>query len=141
MISLLLSFVLGIIVILCLVVKMKRRHLSQSLDNVICIVIPIVCLLTFISIMVETTIRRNASARELEKMLSVVDSNSEKSNCLDSLRQYSERVRTIAYDDSLISLVVGQDTCMQKRVERTDNAITQTIKRVSSLNDFCDDNK
>lgn len=70
----------------------------------------------------------------------VFTSNGEKANCLDSLRQYSERVCSIAYDDSLISLVAGQDTCIQRRVAQTDNAISQSIKWISRLNDLCDEN-
>ena len=150
MISLLLSLALGMLVLACLVLKMKGIHLSRSWDIAICIVIPIVCLLTFLAIVVETSIRRNTNARELEKLLSVVElslnsdrvftSNCEKKQCLDSLRQYSERVISIAYDDSLISIVTGQDTCMQRRIVRTGNAVSQSIKWISRLNNICDEN-
>ena len=86
----------------------------------------------------------------MEKLLSVVElsynsnrvfpSNDEKANCLDSLRQYSKRVSSIAYDDSLISIVAGQDTCIQRRVAQTDNAILQSIKWISRLNNLYDEN-
>jgi len=51
--SLLLSFVLGVLVIVCFILKMKGQHLSRSLDNAICIVIPIACLLIFIIIIIK----------------------------------------------------------------------------------------
>ena len=86
------------------------------------------------------------NAKELEKLLAVVDlslnsdrvftSSEEKSHCLDSLKLYAAHVSAVAYDDSLISLVVGRDSCMQRRIAQTEHAVSQSIKWISRLNDL-----
>lgn len=146
MVSLLLSLVLGVLVILCLVLKMTGRRFSKSWDIAICIIVPIICLLTFLSVMVETSIRRNVNAKKLDKLLVVVKtslssdrvfvSNVEKKHCLDSLKLCSESIDAVSYDDSLISIIAGRDTCMQRRIEQANNAVSQSIKWISRLNDI-----
>ena len=146
MISLLLSLVLGILVLVCLVLKMTGRRFSRLWDSVVCVILPILCTLTFLMTIVEASIRRNTNARELEKLLTVVElslnsdkvftSSEEKSLCLDSLKLYAEHVCSIAYDDSLISLVSGYDSCMKRRIAQAENAVSQSIKWISRLNDL-----
>lgn len=146
MISLLLSLVLGILVLVSLVLKMTGRRFSRLWERVFCVIIPILCTLTFLMTIVEASIRRNTDARELEKLLTVVElslnsdrvfaSSEEKSLCLDSLKLYAAHVSAIAYDDSLISLVAGHDSCMQRRIAQAENAVLQSIKWISRLNDL-----
>ena len=146
MISLLLSLLLGILVLVCLVLKMTGHRSSRLWDRVICVVIPVICILTFLVTIVEASIRRNTNATELEKLLEVVElslnsdrvftSSEEKSLCLDSLKLYAAHVSAIAYDDSLISLVAGRDSCMQRRIFRTEHAVSQSIKWILRLNDL-----
>lgn len=148
MVSLLLSLILGILVIICLVLKMARRQFSKSWDIAICIVVPVICLLTFLSAIVETSIRRNANAKELDRLLVVVEtslssdrvfvSNDEKMHCLDSLKLCSASIETIAYDDSLVSIIAGRDTCLQRRIAQATNAVSQSVKWISRLNDIYD---
>ena len=114
----------------------------------ICITIPIICALIFFLVIVEASIRSKANAKELEKMLTVVEyglksnrvftSTEEKALCLDSLKMYAERVNAIAYDDSLIALITGRDSCMQRRISQTKNAVSQSVKWISKLNDLYD---
>lgn len=149
MISLLLSLVLGFLAILCLVLKMTGLRFSKSWDITICIVIPIICILTFLSLIVEASIRRTVNSKELEYLLTVVEksmssnrvftTNDEKKLCLDSLEFYAERVETIAFNDSLISLVAGHDTCMQRRIVQANNAVSQSIKWISRINNIYKD--
>lgn len=146
MVSLFLSLILGVVVILCLGLKMTGRRFSKSWDIAICIVVPIICLLTFLSAILETSIRRNANAKELDRLLVVVEtslssdrvfvSNEEKIHCLDSLKLCSASIETIAYDDSLISIIAGRDTCMQRRIAQANNAVLQSVKWISRLNDI-----
>lgn len=99
--------------------------------------------------MIETSIRRNANTKELDKMLAIVKTslgsdrvfvlNEEKIHCLDSLKLFSESLDEIAYDDSLISIIVGRDTCMQRRIVQTKNAVSQSIKWISRLNNIYND--
>lgn len=146
MISLLLSLVLGILVLVCLVLKMTGHRSSRLWDRVICVIIPIICVLIFLIIIVEASVRRSTNATELEKLLAVVELNlnsnrvftstEEKNRCLDSLKLYAAHVSAIAYDDSLISLVAGHDSCMQRRIAQAENAVLQSIKWISRLNDL-----
>ena len=146
MISLLLSLLLGILVLVCLVLKMTGHRSSRLWDRVICVVIPVICILTFLVTIVEASIRRSMNAKELEKLLAVVElsmnsdrvftSSEEKSHCLDSLKLYAAHVSAIAYDDSLISLVAGHDSCMQRRISQTEHTVSQSIKWISRLNDL-----
>ncbi|MGM9776873.1 MAG: hypothetical protein ACI3ZD_00850 [Prevotella sp.] len=146
MISLLLSLVLGILVLVCLVLKLTGHRSSRQWDRVICVIIPIICVLIFLIIIVEASVRRNTNARELEKLQAVVElslnsdrvftSTKEKNRCLDSLKLYAAHVSAIAYDDSLISLVAGRDSCMQRRIVQTEHAVSQSIKWISRLNDL-----
>lgn len=146
MISLLLSLVLGILVLVCLVLKKTDYRSSKLWDRVICVIIPIICTLIFLVIIVEASIRRSTNARELEKLLAVVElslnsdrvftSIEEKNRCLDSLKLYAAHVSAIAYDDSLISLVAGHDSRMQRRIAQVENAVLQSIKWISRLNDL-----
>lgn len=149
MISLLLSLLLGVLVILCLILKMTGRRFSRFWDIAICVVVPLVCILIFIVTIVETSIRRSANEKELERLLSTVEmslssdrifeSNRDKTQCLDSLKLYSESIDAIAFDDSLVSFVVGPDTCMQRRIAQADNVVSQSIKWIKRLNDIYDD--
>lgn len=146
MISFFLSLVLGILVFVCLGLKMTGRRFSRTMDIVLCVSIPISCILVFIAVVVESSVRRKANAIELDKLLSIVElslnsdrvfiSNTEKKGCLDSLHFFTESVSMIAYYDSLVTLIVGRDTCMQRRITQTDNAIKQSTKWISRLNDF-----
>lgn len=125
---------------------MTGRRFSKSWDIAICIVVPVICLLTFLSAIVETSIRRNANAKELNRLLVVVEtslrsdrvfvSNDEKIRCLDSLKLCSASIETIAYDDSLISIIAGSDTRMQRRIAQANNAVSQSVKWISRLNDI-----
>ena len=125
---------------------MTGRRFSRLWERVVCVIIPILCTLTFLMTIVEASIRRNTNARELEKLLTVVElslnsdriftSSEEKSLCLDSLKLYAAHVSAIAYDDSLISLVAGHDSCMQRRIAQAENAVLQSIKWISRLNDL-----
>lgn len=149
MISFFLSLLLGLIALVCLGLKMTGRKFSKSWDIAICLVVPILCILMFVSMMVETSIRRSANMKELDAIISVVEyslnsdrvfrTNEEKARCLDSLNVYMERVNDIAFNDSLISVVSGKDTCMQKRIAKSNNAVAQSIKWIRRLNDFCQD--
>lgn len=148
MISFLLSLVLGVMVILCLVLKMTGRRFSRFWNIGICVVIPIICILTFLATIVETSVRRSANAKELDKLLTIVElslggdrvfeSNDEKKQCFDSLKLYSESINAISFDDSLVSIIAGHDTCMQRRIAQADNAVSQSIKWISRLNDIYD---
>lgn len=148
MISLLLSLVLGIFVLVCFVLKITHQRSSILWDRVTCVIIPIICILTFLVIIVEASIRRNTNAKELEKLLAVVElslnsdrvfiSSEEKLRCIDSLKMYASHIGTIASEDSLISIVVGNDSSMQRRIAQTENAVSQSIKWISRLNDMYD---
>lgn len=148
MISVLLSLVFGILVLLCLVLKMKGQRYSGLWERVICVIIPLMCFLAFLVAMVEASIRRNINTRELEKLLAVVQlslnsdrvfkSSEEKKDCLDSLKMYEAHVSMIAFNDSVISLVVGRDSCMQRRIAQTEDVVSQSIKWISRLNNLYD---
>lgn len=99
--------------------------------------------------MVESSIRRKTNEKELDVLLAVVEyslnsdrvfgTNEEKTRCLDSLWTYSERVNDIAFYDSLITIISGSDTCMQRRISQSHKALKQSIKWISRLNDFYTD--
>lgn len=146
MISFFISLVLGVLVLVCLGLKMTGRRFSKTMDIALCVIIPVICVLVFIAIVVESSVRRKANAIELNQLLSVVEislnsdrvftSNAEKKGCIDSLHIFSEFVNTIAFNDSLITLIAGRDTCMQRRIAQTNNAIGQSEKWLSRLNDL-----
>lgn len=146
MISFFLSILMGLLALVCLGLKMAGRKFAKSWDIAICIVVPILCLLVFVAVIVESSIRRNASIKELYAILPVVEyslnsdrvfsTNEEKARCLDSLYVYSKRIGDLAFNDSLISIISGPDTCIQRRIEQSNNAVNQSIKWISRLNDF-----
>lgn len=146
MISFVFLLLLSIALISCLIIKIIRIRLSRQANIFICIVLPILVIILFVSMLCECYMRRKSDTRQLDEIISVVSqvkgfnrvfsSNSEKEACIDSLKYFQDKIEGIIIQDSLISIIYGESQEMKNRISNTFNLVTSQRKRLERLNDF-----
>ena len=148
MIGLLLTILLIALVLLSLVIKIIKPNIRRKWDIVICVIIPILCIIMFIAFFFETSYKRRVETHELEVMLAslnydtqdygYLESNEAKTIYRDSLQTYLCRIDEIATEDSLLTIFVGADTDMKERISKCKKALNEKTKWIDRLNDLSD---
>lgn len=144
MISLILLAILILAVIFSFVVLLLWRNSSKRLSFIICVVIPVLVVAVIISLLVESHVRRNIDVYELTKLIDALEINErgnrlynseeEKLAYMDTLRQYTKKIDKIAENDSLISLMIGNNLEIKEKISQTQKVLSNQEKRYSRLN-------
>ena len=146
MISFFITIVIALFLIIVFFIRIIVGQVSKKWDYVLCIVLPLLCLSFFIAIFIESSLRRRHEMRDLDKMREALSfavyanccfpDNEVKGRTLDTLRFYQSKIADIAYNDTLLYILCGNDAEMTSRIEKTRNAIDQQIKWIERLNDI-----
>lgn len=146
MVSFVFLLLLSIVLICCLIIKLIRIRLSRQANIIICIVLPLLAIIMFLSMLFECYMRRNSDIKQLDEITSVVSkikgynrvfsSNGEKEACIDSLKYLQEKLEGIVIQDSLISIIYGESQDMKNRISKTSNLVVSQKKRLERLNDY-----
>lgn len=146
MISFFLTIIVAFVLFIGLILKLCNVKMGKSVNRIVCIVLPLICISMFIAMLFESSLKRKAQLRELDSMLTIVEnvincnrvfeSNEEKYKCLDSLEWQEQLLVEIAFEDSLVSIITSHDTLIENRIKMVDNVIKQQTKRIKRLNDF-----
>lgn len=149
MISICLILTSFICILICLVAALCHPITNKTIRKVIYIAIPTLCLIVIGFAIFRTNFRRKATTRELNELIHIVEysidsnkafeSNEQKNDCLDSLDVYLKRLNSIAYEDTLNSLISGKDEKILQNIAQTRNILEQQIKRIKRINDYADE--
>lgn len=146
------SFIFLLLLSLCLIgglfMKLLRFSLSKKQNIVICIILPFLTVLMFVSMIIECNIRRGVEIKNLDKITDIVtktlsynkvfESNREKRQVIETLLQCKERLAEIAFQDTLITIICGSSDKMTERIIQTRQALNSQITRIGRLNDYLD---
>ena len=148
MISIYLTLLLATVILICFLVRLFNGHLTKKQDIIICIVLPVLSLSVFISVFAENRRRRNLSDEQLSFILEAIEyndkgyrlftTNQERILFIDSLNYYIHVLDTLAYNDSIASIIVGKDQEHSQRIVQAKRLLSLQQKRYSRLNSFAD---
>lgn len=146
MISFLITIVIALFLIIVFFIKIIVGQMSKMWDYVLCIILPLLCLSFFIAIFIESSMKRKHEIRDLDVMTEALSfnisanccfpDNEAKERTLETLRSYQSKIAYIAYNDTLMQLLCGNDAEMTSRIEKTRYAIDLQIKWIERLNDI-----
>ena len=148
MISIILLLLFSLFMIGCLILKLVKVKLSRRADIVVCVVSPLLALVSLVSMQIECSIRRKNDINTLEELVDIAKntlsynrvfrSNEEKKLCIDSLLLFNEQLDEIAHQDSLITIICGESLDVKTRIFEAREMVAAQLKRINRLNDFLD---
>lgn len=146
MISFIFAVILSVALLVAFLIRLFCTNESKKDISMSLLVLTVLTLGLFCLSFLESSLRRRIDIRNLNHLIEsiqynikcnrVFDSNDDKRRCLDSLISCQERVKTIAFDDTVMSIILGPNQNMRSRISMCENALSQQILRVSRLNDY-----
>lgn len=148
MTSVIFAIILSCLLLFAFILKVIKVNFSKRINIVMCSVLPMTMLCMFIAMFIECGLRRTNDIKKMDEMIAILDktlrynkvfeSNKDKYSCLDSLQKFRFMIDEISQKDSIISIIWGNSSKMNMRINQVRQAVSSQSKRIGRLNDYLD---